>query len=370
MDKEQLRKYRCVECGHICWTRKSRGCRKCGSLKLEHFVEPRNYEKHRRLVHEISFDLASLAKNKEKGYLENAAHQFIELLIKPTDNLSTEHPFCKGLFGELSTLLSSWINKSIETNEVIQGILFLGENAVEYDDYLAQLIHAELSNWLSSLSSNIPKSQQDVYIIVDSRNLLTKIFSGEDSSISPKDIGLTAKDESLLSQNISKFIKDSGGTITLQCAEKLDGQYARLPFNYHINVKESAWKLLQDSVKLVPVIILLARAELPHFAEAVGVLETIKTLISNIKRLREVQGEVCVYQAIISCKKELKKYPSLKEIEEYMKNYGCLLLGCKFFKERKDGCTLKSSDLEAITSFLKDQKIIRKVSADEWWVSF
>lgn len=152
MASNEIHKYRCLECGEIRWTIKSKGCRKCHSANLELFVEPSGCKEYRSLIHALSSDLATLAKKSDTNVIEEIALKHAEILCRNTANLSIESHRCKEFCKAVCELLNRWTKMDVRSVQIIAEFLTLWQEVINYDRYISELIHKEISNWIRSLA--------------------------------------------------------------------------------------------------------------------------------------------------------------------------------------------------------------------------
>jgi hypothetical protein len=373
MDPDAVRKYRCSQCGHIGWTTLIRGCKECESSTIERFAELGDYkiyDRHRKVVDSLSADLANLKKKERSNTIAKIAVKYATQLSNSTDNIQPGSQPYGTFYDGLVSLLNEWQEGTIDSNQSLSGFVSLWQAAQEYDARISTVIHSEIAKWLNTLSLT-PNHElgNSLKTIVSSGSLVAEFLSPDPAAQALAKQALTLKDFGFTEHNLIQFIPEIKGTIVGKFAPHPPGvSGVSVPFNYHINLSEVSLKLIQSSVKMIPLIIALARLELPQLGEAMAIAETIRSIIPSINKLREEQGELCVYRSMVAIKKETKKPPTLKQIEDKLRSPDCFSPKCKFFNSQESRCTIEDKDVETIASFLKDKKVVKKVSADEWWV--
>jgi len=345
---------------------------------LELFIEPRGYKKYNLIIHSFSSDIATLFKKRNTNTVKKIVGKYMAILCGNTENLTLGTHYCKDFSKSLNKLLSMWVQEKIQADLIISKFSRLYQKAIHYDRQISGLIHREISNWICSLPSQIyiEEARTELQkITIRNEELFPGLLLNDKASRFISNQVLSERNYKVISEAFGDLIKETGGKVTWENTSQPGWHYARLPFNYHINLNKVAWTLLQSSVKIVPIIVLLVRLELPGYAEAVGVIEAVRAVVKHINRLHEEKGEVCVYRAIATARKKLGAYPSLKKIEGEIKKLGCSFQKCKFFSTfgkivKRNKCSLKMKNLEAIVFFLKDKEVLKQMAVDEWWISF
>ncbi|OGW13952.1 MAG: hypothetical protein A3G93_04150 [Nitrospinae bacterium RIFCSPLOWO2_12_FULL_45_22] len=363
--EETLEKYRCKSCGAIAWTRLLRGCRTCASKELELFQEPGQYRDYRNLLHDLSRDLASL-----KLELPSLDHATISR--KYADRLGGQLSYvCPGnvvyheFIERLSEILQHYCAGSTSAQEALDSFAELLSRIEEYSASASRLVSEGITQWLESMGERASTENSAPYSLVCADTELVSLLLDRDSA-QRRETDFDAADIDPLAKAVPGFVAKAGGSMELKCAAEPDLLYARLPFNYHVNLTEAAFQLLKDSAKLVPIVVALCRMDLP--GEIVAVAETVKEVLSHVTRLREETGEVCLYEAIVMLRKRTGRYPTAPELLKELQATSVRREKCRFLDRNRDTCLIKRGDVDRILSFLHEKRVIKRVSADEWWV--
>lgn len=371
-------KCRCANCGDIALCVADRPCQVCGSPNIEPFpdpVSPEAYLMHAPLVYKFSKDLAKTARQGNEEAWKQLAQRYTEELLRQARNIPADGKYASKFQRELYEIVTRAAERGCSNSWVISSFLSIWLEALAYDSGVDDAIHDEILKWLLSQYSDRDTSTE-LKLVIHNREPYPGLFTDELVK-NIREVSTDRRDERFLPRLTEDFITSTGGQANWESAAQPGVFYATLPFNYHINITEAAWTLLQNGMKLVPIVLLLTRMELPQYAEVVGVAEVVRTMLSNIKKLHKHNGETCVYHAIGRACKRLGKYPSIEEIMNELGPYCSHFAKCKYFQleTKANGdtvckCSITRDEAKAIIDFLKDKKIVKQVAADEWWLSF
>jgi hypothetical protein len=366
--KDQVDKFRCNKCGKIGWTRQAKGCRTCNSQDLELFHEPDNYEDFKQLLNDFSCDLCEIKQNYRTLELCSYSNKYADQLCNSATFIIQDNFIYNDFVNNLNKILQDYSNSKISAQRSIGLFAEILKKTNTASNLSRITVEKEILKWIESQAEYIEKEAASNMIseVYPDYKLLPSLLMANDQFIYGNFIGPVGYLQ--LEEAITRFIEKSGGTIEHKCAAKPGRAYAKLPFNYHLNLTEVAFQLLKDSIKIIPIVVALCRMELP--GEVVALADTVQKLISNIVKLKEETGEICLYESVARVKNRTGEYPTISDIFQDMKNQVIIREKCRYFIKETRGCSIKEKDVERITDYLNNKKVIKKVSADHWWIQF
>ncbi len=344
-------------------------------MALEIFTEPDHYNRYRISIHRLSGELAALHASPHEPRLEAMARYYSTNLAGQALPILEGNILYRDFFNSITSLLRKYTREEISAQQVLARFATLLKEIESRAASSQEMVSDVISTWMKSIakSSRPPifrrrgstKASQQKSIVCRVDSLVPSILGPTPETKATQT--LRSGSSSILATAIPEFIKSSGGEIERRCAAVPGAVYARLPFDYHINLSEVAYRLLKNSAKLVPIIVALCTLELP--GELVAVAETAKEIISHITKLREEKGELCLYEAIVFWRAKNGTYPTVNDLGTELQELEVLKIQCKFFDADTPSCSIRSKDVQDILNFLEKKKVVKKISANEWWVA-
>jgi hypothetical protein len=323
------------------------------------------YRVHRNLFRALSRDLASLKLETQSLDHATISRKYADCLGGQLSYVCPGNVVYHEFIERLSEILQHHRAGSTSSQEALDSFDELLSWTEEYSASASRLVSEGITQWLESMGERAATENSAPHSLVCADTELVSLLLDRDSA-QRGDTDFDAADVDPLAKAVPGSVAKAGGSMELKSAAEPGHVYARLPFNYHVNLTEVAFQLLKDSAKLVPIVVALCRMELP--GEVVAIAEFVKEVLSHVTRLREETGEVCLYEAIVVWRKRTARYPTAPELLKELQVANVRREKCRFLDRNRHTCFIKRGDVDRILSFLHEKRVIKRVSADEWWV--
>lgn len=338
---------------------------------MELFAEPIQYGDYRTLFNDLSRELASLDRKVAPPDLARISREYADRLSGESNKLSylvPDNVIHRRVVEQLTVLLQRYCAGATSAQNALESFAELLSQTEKHSASASRLVSRVVASWLESVGASVASGSYSAPHSLDvaDTELIASLLDRDSGHLTEG--AFDAADLDPLAEAVAGFVAKAGGSIELKSAAKPGVHYARLPLNYHVNLSEAAFQVLKDSAKLVPIVVALCRMELP--GEIVAIAETVKEVLSRVTRLREETGELCLYEALVVLRKRTRRYPTAAELLEELQAARVRREKCRFLDRGRGMCLIRLADVERILGFLHEKRVIKRVSADQWWVWF